>query len=300
QAKYECQEQVMDVRFMKISDPNVGNNKNRNQKENGNRINKTFNGKAMPIKNNTLPVRSGEKIIASIDINLTFDDEMPMEDTRLNNNFCFVNEVNSMNSNKQRYRDGIIKEVCISNVDHEGLNQSEKARVEYIPKMSDVINPDQSGVGDEKVVESGESSSDCRETNGVVNDIGRTLNSDCCDFLMKQWMKTSIEQDAWRHNDCGSKGPEHIIFESRLDVRKLGRMNMPGLRARDECSDQVDSDQNPIVVIRHDTITIKIHKANSYIMPNDEFKYNQLENVLKDLPQWIPIDIENFLPTDSV
>ncbi|CAG8540203.1 25712_t:CDS:2 [Gigaspora rosea] len=47
-------------------------------------------------------------------------------------------------------------------------------------------------------------------------------------------------------------------------------------------------------------ITIKIHKANTYIMPNDEFKYNRLENALEDLPLWIPIDIENYLPIDPV
>ncbi|CAG8486975.1 14699_t:CDS:2 [Gigaspora rosea] len=67
-----------------------------------------------------------------------FDDEMSMEDTRLNNDSYLVNK---------------------------------KARVEYISMISDVINSDQSGVGDEKIVESGGSSSDCKETNGVVNDI---------------------------------------------------------------------------------------------------------------------------------
>lgn len=151
----------------------------------------------------------------------------------------------------------------------EGLNRSEKTKVEYIPMMSDVINPDQNGVGDERVVEFGGSSSDRRKTdNRVVNDVGRILNSDCRDFLLNNrirdpaWLRSSehrlIKMHGvativgrkvnWSHavlcNDekisfikrlyldhlIGYEGPEHIIFGSRLDVRKLGRMDIPGDR----------------------------------------------------------------------
>ncbi|RIB00045.1 hypothetical protein C2G38_2235866 [Gigaspora rosea] len=57
-----------------------------------------------------------------------------------------------------------------------------------------------------------------------------------------------------------------------------------------------------ITIVRkiEQAITIKIHKTNTYIMPNDEFKYNRLENAHEDLSLWIPIDIENYLPIDPV
>ncbi|CAG8856026.1 30769_t:CDS:1, partial [Gigaspora margarita] len=74
-------------------------------------------------------------------------DETPVENLRLDN---LVVEVNSTNSNKQKCRERIIKEVCIGNMDDEGLNRSEKTKVKYIPMMFDVINPDRSGVGGEE------------------------------------------------------------------------------------------------------------------------------------------------------
>jgi len=65
QAKYERQEQFMDVRFMKIIDPNVGDNENPNQIGKGRRINEIFKGKETPIKNEALSVRSDEETNAS-------------------------------------------------------------------------------------------------------------------------------------------------------------------------------------------------------------------------------------------
>ncbi|CAG8847419.1 13573_t:CDS:1, partial [Gigaspora margarita] len=46
--------------------------------------------------------------------------------------------------------------------------------------------------------------------------------------------------------------------------------------------------------------TIKIHKSNTNIAQNDKIKYYSLENALKDLPLWTPIDIENYLLADPV
>ncbi|CAG8494877.1 38799_t:CDS:2 [Gigaspora margarita] len=63
--KSECQEQVIDVWFMKIIDSKVGNNKNRNQIEKDKRINETFKGKATSMKNEALPVRSNRKMNSS-------------------------------------------------------------------------------------------------------------------------------------------------------------------------------------------------------------------------------------------
>ncbi|CAG8845386.1 13191_t:CDS:2, partial [Gigaspora margarita] len=47
-------------------------------------------------------------------------------------------------------------------------------------------------------------------------------------------------------------------------------------------------------------ITIKIHKSNTNIEQNNKIKYYQLENALKNLPLWTPIDIENYLLADPV
>ncbi|CAG8850277.1 12792_t:CDS:1, partial [Gigaspora margarita] len=48
------------------------------------------------------------------------------------------------------------------------------------------------------------------------------------------------------------------------------------------------------------TTTIKIHKSNTNIAQNDKIKYYLLENALKNLPLWTPIDIENYLLADPV
>ncbi|CAG8789107.1 28598_t:CDS:2, partial [Gigaspora margarita] len=47
-------------------------------------------------------------------------------------------------------------------------------------------------------------------------------------------------------------------------------------------------------------VTIKIYKRNTHIISNNKIKYRQLENALKDLPLWTPLDIENFLLADPV
>ncbi|UZO22624.1 uncharacterized protein OCT59_014982 [Rhizophagus irregularis] len=57
--------------------------------------------------------------------------------------------------------------------------------------------------------------------------------------------------------------------------------------------------QNPIRFINR-AITIKIHKCNIWVTPIDKTKYYRLEQLLSNLPPWKPVDIEEYLPNDSV
>ncbi|KAF0415744.1 hypothetical protein F8M41_007574 [Gigaspora margarita] len=118
----------------------------------------------------------------------------------------------------------------------EGLNRSEKTKVEYIPMMSDVINPDQNGVGDERVVEFGGSSSDRRKTdNRVVNDVGRILNSDCRDFLLNNrirdpaWLRSSEHRLIKMHGVAtivGRKANFKRYNTAPYQINKIMKMNI--------------------------------------------------------------------------
>jgi len=44
-----------------------------------------------------------------------------------------------------------------------------------------------------------------------------------------------------------------------------------------------------------EAVTVKVHKKNIWVTPVDKTKYNNLKNLLIDLPSWEPVDIEEYL-----
>ena len=55
----------------------------------------------------------------------------------------------------------------------------------------------------------------------------------------------------------------------------------------------------PVRTIDQST-TIRIHKRNIWVAPIDKGKYYRFECFLTNLLPWIPVDIEEYLPTDPV
>ncbi|CAG8754395.1 15509_t:CDS:1, partial [Gigaspora rosea] len=89
------------------------------------------------------------------------------------------------------------------------LFMKSECKINGANNKNDIIKVYKNGNDEEKVIESGGSSSDCRAEadDRVVNDESRSLNNNCRDFLMKQWMKkhmmfmnNQIANPAWQRN----------------------------------------------------------------------------------------------------